>query len=54
MPSGYGSEPLRPRRGDEPIALDPLTVVDDTDYLDTLSKERNLPPGLAQTIGQLS
>jgi 5-methylthioadenosine/S-adenosylhomocysteine deaminase len=38
----------------EPIALDPLTVVDDTDYLDTLSKERNLPPGLATAIGQLT
>ena len=37
----------------EPIDLDPLTVVDDDDYLDILSKEMNLPPGLATAIGQL-
>ena len=37
----------------EPIELDPLTVVDDHDILETLSNEKNLPPELAAAIGQL-
>lgn len=37
----------------EPIELDPLTVVDDHDFLETLSNEKNLPPELAAAIGQL-
>jgi 5-methylthioadenosine/S-adenosylhomocysteine deaminase len=38
----------------EPIALDPLTVADDADYLETLSKEGNLPAPLAAAIGKLT
>lgn len=37
----------------KPIDLDPLTVVDDDDYLTVLSAEHNLPTPLAASIGQL-
>jgi 5-methylthioadenosine/S-adenosylhomocysteine deaminase len=33
-----------------PINLDALTVIDDADYIATLKKEQNLPPGIANAI----
>jgi hypothetical protein len=38
----------------DPIPLDPLTVVGDSDVLDVLSNEQNIPTGLRTAIGQLS
>ena len=38
----------------EPIPLDPLTVAGDSDFLDVLSNEQNIPAGLRAAIGQLS
>ncbi len=35
-----------------PIKLDPLTVLDDPDFLPTLRQERNLPAGFADKIAQ--
>jgi 5-methylthioadenosine/S-adenosylhomocysteine deaminase len=35
-----------------PIKLDPLTVIDDLDFLTALKQERNLPAGLANKIAQ--
>jgi len=37
----------------KPIDLDPLTVVDDDDYLTVLAVEMNLPKPLAREIGKL-
>jgi hypothetical protein len=36
----------------QPIKLDPLTVLDDPDFLPTLRQERNLPAGFADKIAQ--
>jgi hypothetical protein len=34
----------------EPLVLDPLTVADDTEFLDALQHERNLPAPIAQGL----
>ena len=36
-----------------PLKLDPLTVVDDSDWLDTIAQEKNLPAGLAEGVREL-
>jgi hypothetical protein len=33
-----------------PLELDPLTVGDDEDFVDTLAKEQNLPPEIGSRI----
>jgi hypothetical protein len=37
----------------QPLELDPLTVIDDHDWLDVLDKEPNLPPYLAPGLRAL-
>ena len=36
-----------------PLVLDPLTVVDDRDFLTSLHSRLNLPEGLAKEVAQL-
>lgn len=37
----------------QPLALDPLTVADDADFLPALKRQRNLPPALAEELSAL-
>jgi hypothetical protein len=65
LPLGRSGTPTGPHRGPlrasspplstilGPIALDPLTVVDDPDYLDVLRAQPNLPAGFAADLARL-
>jgi hypothetical protein len=53
-PSLVGAAPAKPlSQVVGPLTLDPLTVVDDHDWLDTIEQQRNLPDGLAAALRKL-
>jgi 5-methylthioadenosine/S-adenosylhomocysteine deaminase len=37
----------------KPLKLDPITVVDDSDFLDAIGKEKNLPEFVKEGLPQL-